>query len=97
MGSPEEMQAMTKKWMDQIGGIAAQNKLTSPGNRLGSDGRVLTPGNVVTDGPFIEVKEFIGGYSVIKAETIEEATEIAKGCPVFEVGGSVEVRDISPM
>ena len=97
MGSPEEMQAVTKRWMDWIGGIAAQNKLTSPGNRLGNEGMVLKPNNVVTDGPFIEIKEFIGGYTVVKTETMEEAVELAKGCPIFDFGGSVEVRDISPI
>jgi len=96
-GSPEEMQALTQKWMDWIGGIAAQNKLTDRGNRLSSEGMVLKPGNVITDGPYTEIKELIGGYSIIKVETYEEAVEIAKGCPVFTVGGSVEVRDIVPM
>ncbi|MGZ3872308.1 MAG: YciI family protein, partial [Mucilaginibacter sp.] len=97
VGSPEEMQAITKKWMDWIGGIAAQNKLASPGNRLGSEGKVVRPGNVVTDGPYTEIKELIGGYSVITVDSYDEAVEIAKGCPIFEVGGNVEVRDIVPM
>lgn len=95
--SPEEMQAMTKRWMDWIGGIAAQNKLTDRGNRLEKSGRVLKPNNVITDGPYTEIKETIGGYSIVKADTIEEATEIAKGCPVFSVGGSLEVREVIGM
>lgn len=97
VGSPEELQAVTKRWMDWIGGIAAQNKLASPGNRLGSEGKVVRPNNVVTDGPYTEIKELIGGYSVITVATYEEAVEIAKGCPIFEFGGNVEVRDIVPM
>lgn len=96
-GSPEEMQAVMKKWMDWMGGIAAQNKLVSQGNRLGSEGRVVKPGNVITDGPYTEIKELIGGYSVVKAASFEEAAEIAKGCPILEFGGNVEVRDIVPM
>ncbi|MDB5091165.1 MAG: transcription initiation protein [Mucilaginibacter sp.] len=96
-GSPEELQAVTKKWMDWIGGIAAQNKLTNQGNRLGSEGKVVRPNNVVTDGPYTEIKELIGGYSIINAESYDEAVEIAKGCPIFEFGGNVEVRDINPM
>lgn len=96
-GSPEELQAVTQKWIDWIGSIAAQNKLADRGNRLGSDGRVVKPGNVVTDGPYTELKEFIGGYSLIKAESYDEAVEIAKGCPIFAFGGSVEVRDINPV
>jgi hypothetical protein len=96
-GSPDEMQAMTKRWMDWIGGIAAQNKLTDRGNRLFSSGKVLKPGNVITDGPYTEIKESIGGYSIVKANSLEEATELAKGCPGLTVGGSVEVREIQQM
>ena len=58
--SPEEMQANTKRWMDWIGSIAAQNKLTDRGNRLASSGKVLKPNNVITDGPYTEIKETIG-------------------------------------
>jgi hypothetical protein len=96
-GSPDEMQAMTKRWMDWIGGIAAQNKLTDRGNRLFSSGKVVKPGNVITDGPYTEIKESIGGYSIVKANSLEEATELAKGCPGLTVGGSVEVREIREM
>lgn len=95
--SPEEMQANTKKWMDWIGGIAAQNKLADRGNRLMATGKVVKPNQVVTDGPYTEIKEAIGGYSIIKAETIEEAVELAKGCPIFKFGGNVEVREINAM
>ena len=96
-GTPEEMQAVTKKWMDWVGGIAAQNKLSSVGNRLHSEGRVVRPNNVVTDGPYTEIKELIGGYSIVKVETLEEAVELAKGCPIFEFGGNVEVRAVNAM
>jgi hypothetical protein len=95
--SPEEMQANTKRWMDWIGSIAAQNKLTDRGNRLAPSGKVLKPNNVIADGPYTEIKESIGGYSIIKADDIDEATEIAKGCPGLSMGGSVEVREINAM
>lgn len=93
--SPEEMQAMTKRWMDWIGSIAAQNRLTDRGNRLMNTGRVIHSGNLISDGPYAEIKESIGGYSLIKAATLEEATELAMGCPILTVGGTVEVREIS--
>lgn len=96
-GSPEEMQAAMKKWMDWMGGIAAQNKLADRGNILGSAGKVVKPGNVVTDGPYSEIKELIGGYIMVKTHSIEDAAEIAKGCPIFETGGNVEIRPIVPM
>ena len=95
--SPEEMQEMTKRWMDWIGSIAAQNKLTDKGNRLVHTGKVLQPGNVITDGPYTEIKESIVGYSIVKTNTEEEAIELAKGCPILTKGGNVEVREISAM
>ena len=95
--SPEEMQANTKRWMDWIGSIAAQNKLTDRGNRLAPSGKVLKPNDVITDGPYTEINESIGGYSIIKTNELDEATEIAKGCPGLQFGGSVEVREINAM
>ena len=80
-----------------MGSIAAQNKLASPGNRLGFDAKVLKPNDVITDGPYVEMKEMVSGYIIVKTDTIEEAAELAKGCPVLKVGGSVEVRSIIPM
>jgi hypothetical protein len=93
--SPEEMQALTKRWMDWIGGIAAQNKLTDRGNRLELGGKVVKTGNLVTDGPYTELKESIGGYTLVKAASLEEATTLAGGCPILAAGGNVEVREIS--
>jgi hypothetical protein len=92
--SPEQMQAITKRWMDWTGGIAAQNKLTDRGNSLIPSGKVLRADNVITDGPYTEIKECIIGYSIVKATSVEEATELAKGCPVLTTGGNVEVREI---
>jgi hypothetical protein len=95
--SPEEMEGIMKQWMDWMGSIAAQGKLSDKGNRLGSEGRVVGKGGLVTDGPYTEIKELIGGYIAVKAATFEEASEIAKGCPILREGGNVEVRDIVPM
>ena len=53
--------------------------------------------NVITDGPYSEIKELIGGYTIVKAESFDEAAELAKGCPILEVGGNVEIRDIVQM
>ncbi len=88
----EQMQAMMRPWQDWMGGIAAQNKLVSTGSRLASAGKVVKPNNIVTNGPYVEIKEGIGGYIVIKAESLDEAAEISKGCPILQIGGSVEVR-----
>jgi len=95
--SPEQLQAMMKPWQDWMGSLAAQNKLVNSGNRLAPEGKVVKPNNVVTDGPYVEIKEAVGGYIVISAETLDEAAELSKGCPILAVGGNVEVRTIIPM
>ncbi|CAN5265075.1 hypothetical protein BH11BAC5_BH11BAC5_53140 [soil metagenome] len=95
--SPEQMQASMKKWQDWLGGLAAQNKLSAAGNRLGMEGSVVKPGGLVTNGPYVEITEAIGGYSIIKANTLEEAAELAKGCPILAENGNVEVRQIMTM
>jgi hypothetical protein len=95
--SPEQLQQMLKVWQNWMGNIAAQNKLVSSGNRLAMEGKIIKPGGIITDGPFVELKEAIGGYIVVRAETVEEAAQISKDCPILAIGGSVEVRAIIPM
>ncbi len=95
--SPEQLQAMMKPWQDWMGSIAAQNKLSSSGNRLSSDGRVVKSKGIITNGPFVEMKEAIGGYIIVRANSIDEAAELAKGCPILEMDGNVEIRAIVSM
>lgn len=92
--SPAEMQVLAKKWKDWSGGIAAQGKIASGGSRLAMEGKVLKPGGVVTDGPFVEIREILGSFIVVKADGLEEATTLAHGCPILESGGSVEIRPV---
>ncbi|WP_128543761.1 YciI family protein [Larkinella soli] len=93
--SPEQIQAEIEKWNQWIGGIAAQGKLIGTEALLPS-GKVMTEGGkVVTDGPYTEGKEIVGGYLVMTAESFDEAVSLAHGCPHFEgPGNSVEVRQI---
>lgn len=95
--SPEQMQNILSQWRNWIGGIAAQNKLANAGTRLGGEGSVIRKDGVVTDGPYAELKEMLTGILIVKADTLEEAIELGKGCPVFNAGGSVEVRFVIPM
>lgn len=92
--SPQQMQER----MDWLAGIASQNKLVDKGNTLlpnNGSAKTIRPNKVVTDGVHTEINEFISGYLVVKADTIEEAVEIAKGNPIFDqVGGSIEVREV---
>ncbi len=95
--SPEQMQSMMPDWQNWMGSIAAQNKLVNPGNRLSSEGRVVNANAVVTNGPYVEIREAIGGYIIVKADSIDEAAEMSKGCPVLKIGGNVEVRTVVSM
>jgi hypothetical protein len=92
-----QLQEVNKPWQDWMGGLAAQNKLADPGNRLAIEGKVVKPGNIVTNGPYVEIKEAIGGYIVLRASSLEEAAELSKGCPILATGGNVEVRQIVQM
>lgn len=92
--SPEKMKELGKKWQDWVSGIAGQGKLSNNGIRLSMEGKVLKAGGVITDGPFVEIKEKLGSFIVIKAEDLEEATTLAHGCPAIDEGGSVEIRPV---
>ncbi len=93
-GSPEEQKAMAKKWMDWMGGIAAQNKLVATGKQMTLNGKVVRANRVVTDGPYTEIKESLVGQCTVRSETLDEAVDLAKGCPVLLSGGNVEVREL---
>ena len=96
MPSAEQMQAVMSQWQNWIGNIAAQGNYAGT-NRLGSEGKTLKPGNVSIDGPYAEVKEMVGGYLIVKANTLDDAIEMAKSCPNLLYGGSVEVRGVLSM
>lgn len=89
--SPEQMQERMN-WMKSV---IAQNKLVDKGNRLSvSSAKTVMPGNIVTEGPYAEVKEFINGYMIVKTNTIDEAVELAQANPILKSGGTVEVRAV---
>lgn len=91
--SPQQMQER----MNWLAGLVAQNKVVDKGNTLlpgPANAKTIKPDNIVTDGPFTEIKEFITGYIVVKTENIDEAVEIAKTNPIFSLGGTIEVREI---
>ncbi|WP_221032792.1 YciI family protein [Actomonas aquatica] len=93
--SPEELQALLAEWTAWADHVGAEGKYHS-GNPLEESGAVLRgpAGEHVTDGPFIEAKEFLGGYFLISAADLNDAITIARGCPGLRDGMSVEVRPI---
>lgn len=95
--SPDQIQAIMKPWQDWMGNIAAQNKLVSSGNRLSSDGRVVKSNTLITNGPYVEMKEAIGGYIIVRAQSIDDAAELSKDCPILKMEGNVEIRAIISM
>jgi hypothetical protein len=95
--SPEEMQRNMQKWMSWIEELAKAGRYKS-GHPLDAGGKVVSGrAKVVTDGPFTESKEVVGGYLIVSAGSLDEAVGLSKGCPIFEGGGRVEVRAIQEM
>ncbi len=93
--SPEKMQASMQKWMDWMGDLTQRGKFISSQPLTTSGKNVTGSKKVVTDGPFMEGKEMVGGYLLCKADNYDEAVEIAKGCPIVEYDdGKIEVREI---
>ena len=90
--SPEELQNSIKDWQNWFGSIATQNKLARPLQRWDGEGKVVKQNKQVTNGPYAEIKESIGGVIIIKAEDYDDAVSIAQGCPILQLGGNVEVR-----
>jgi hypothetical protein len=95
--SPEEIQAHMKEWEVWMGGLAQNGKLVG-GEPLQNEGKTLTErGTKITDRPLAEGKELVGGYIIVKADTLDEAAGMAKGCPGFDHDCSIEVREIAKM
>ncbi|HEY9153669.1 MAG TPA: YciI family protein [Opitutaceae bacterium] len=93
--SPAEMQRIFNEWMAWLNTQRNENRLIAS-NRLNDAGKVLRGSTSVTDRPFAEAKEVVGGFVVITAENLDHATQIARSCPGLSYGGSMEVRPIEP-
>jgi hypothetical protein len=93
--SPEELQKHMQQWGAWIEEGFKKGWLLDAGDALTPEGRCVNSKMVVTDGPFVEAKEIVGGYSVVEAATIDAAAQIAKGCPGLCTGGVVAVRPLA--
>ena len=84
----QEMYASFSAWQQKF-----KQNLVDMGGRLG-DGRLVTA-EPVPDGPFVEIKELVGGYMIVSADSLDEAIEVARGCPgLVRPGSGVEVIEI---
>jgi hypothetical protein len=93
--SPEQMQQVMKQFGDWMAQMQSRGQLKGSG-RLEDGGKWLSGknGQAVTDGPYAESKETVGGYFLIQARDLAEAVTIAKGCPILNYSGTVEVRPL---
>lgn len=93
--SPERMQQTMQKWMAWFKDLAEKGHIKDRGQPLEGGGKLVRGRQkTVTDGPFAEAKDVIGGFTLIEARDLGQAVELAKGCPIFEVEGAVEVRPV---
>jgi len=96
--SPQQMEENMGRWAAWIGQLAKQGVFKG-GEPLADEGRLLTGARkTVTDGPFGETKDVVGGFLLVTANDLNGATELARGCPIFEQPeGSLEVRELREM
>jgi hypothetical protein len=93
--SPQEMQEMVGKYRSYIQKLRDKGHFVA-GEPLEESGRIVSGqrGRHVTDGPFAETKEAVGGYFLIRAKDLDEAVELSRDCPILAHGGELEVRPI---
>ena len=93
--SPEEKQKVTDQWMTWFRRLMDEGKAVA-GNPLERESKIVSGKNpVVSDGPFAESKEAVGGYFLLDVATMDEAVTIAQQCPGLPYGASVEVRPVA--
>jgi hypothetical protein len=96
--SPEQMQQTMQKWMNWMKELGAKGHIKDRGQPLERTGKLVQGKHkTVTDGPFAEAKDVVGGYTLIEAQDLSQAVELSKGCPIFEFDGGVEVRPVMKM
>ena len=96
--SPERAQQMIQKWMAWFKDLAENGHIKDRGQPLERTGKLVKgKQKAVTDGPFAEAKDVVGGFTLIEARDLDQSVELSKGCPIFEVEGAVEVRPVMKM
>src|SRR6185295_11764484 len=96
--SPEEMEQLMKRWMSWKDELEKSGHFVKAGERMDVNGKVVRGRErTVSDGPYVEVKDIVNGLLVVSAHDLDEAAELAKGCPILEGDGSVEVRPLLSM
>ena len=87
-----------QKWVAWLKGLEDKGHMKDRGQPLEPEGKVVKgDGKLITDGPYAESKDIIGGYTLVQAKDLSQAAELARGCPIFDRGGLVEVRPVMEM
>jgi hypothetical protein len=98
MGTPERAQQSMQRWIAWMKELDREGHLKDRGQPLERTGKVVRgQQKTVTDGPYPEAKDIVGGFTLVEAQDIDQAVELSRGCPILEGGGSVEVRPVMKM
>ena len=91
--SPDQIQSRLAKWNQWVDDLKKDDNFIN--------GRALKPravsvgeGHVVTDGAYVETKELVTGYFLLKANNLEQVIEMSKDFPEYDIGGTVQIREI---
>jgi hypothetical protein len=95
--SPAEGEQIMQKWVAWLQDLAAKGHIKDQGQPLEPEGKVVRAKRSITDGPYPESKDLVGGYTLIEANDLAQAAELAGGCPILERDGLVEVRPVMKM
>lgn len=96
--SPEQSEKQMQKWVAWMKELGEKGHIKDRGQPLEPTGKVVRgKQKIVTDGPYPESKDLVGGYTLIEAKDLAQAAELSKGCPIFDFDGLVEVRPVMEM
>jgi hypothetical protein len=96
--SPEQQEHEMQLWMTWLTDLGQKGHIKDPGQPLEPAGKVVAgKSKTVTDGPYAEAKDLVGGYTIVEAKDIEQAADLSGGCPILADGGTVEIRPIIKM
>lgn len=90
---PEQLPEHLKHWADWFRSLAAQDKLAQPVQRYDGQGKVLS-GQQVVSGPFTASRSSVGNLIMLRAQNYQQAVALAQGCPILDLGGTVEIRQV---
>ena len=95
--SPEQIQEMIERYMTWTSELREQGRIVDERSLSAAGARVIRKSGdetVVSDGPYSEAREVVGGLHIIRAESLTDALDWARKCPALDFGAAVEVRQI---